>query len=307
VSTTLARIDEAKRAIALASKFEDVVNIRDKMAAMKVYMQSVGESLDLQNRAAEMKLRAERKAGEMLSVMSKNEGSKNKGKSGGDIVSPPKIEELGVTKKQSSRWQDEAKVPEDKFEAWIESTVEQGEELTQAGLLRLAKGKTHVSNNSGNNEWYTPSEYIEPYRIMVGVIDVDPASCVKANEVVKARKFYDESSDGLSKKWNGSVWLNPPYESGLVDKFGAKLFEEMAAERTTSACVLVNNATETKWAQLLIKSCSSCCFLSSRIKFWNESGVASSPLQGQMLLYFGADAGLFAARYRSMGVVMGNV
>jgi hypothetical protein len=306
VSTTLARIDEAKKAIALASKFEDVVNIRDKMAAMKVYMQSVGESLDLQNRAAEMKLRAERKAGEMLC------GMENREKRGGDRKSKShdvtlKLDDIGITKMQSSRWQEEAKVPEEKFEAWIESTVEQGEEITQAGLLRLAKGKTHVANNSGNNEWYTPSEYIEPYRMMVGVIDVDPASCANANDVVKARKFYDQSSDGLSKKWNGAVWLNPPYESGLVDRFGVKLLEELFAKRTTSACVLVNNATETKWAQSLLKNCAACCFLSSRVKFWNESGVASSPLQGQILLYFGADAGLFAARYRGMGIVMGNV
>lgn len=66
-------------------------------------------------------MKAERKAGEMLRDMAKNPGTIC---SGGSVVlppadSPPKLEEIGVTKDQSSKWQRIAKIPEPEFEAYI--------------------------------------------------------------------------------------------------------------------------------------------------------------------------------------------
>jgi hypothetical protein len=205
----------------------------------------------------------------------------------------------------SSRSQKLAEVTPKQIESAIESLKLDGEEVSKAAVNRKIKG-AHVGHNSGENEWYTPSEYIAQYRAIVLTIDVDPASSKEANTVVQAKKFYDAKSDGLTKKWVGSVWMNPPYSSGLIEKFAAKLLEEIECGNTTSAAVLVNNGTETKWAQSLLGKCNAVCFLLTRVKFWEPGGKVSIPLQGQMLLYFGADAGLFAARYRSMGVVMGN-
>jgi len=56
----------------------------------------------------------------------------------------------------------------------------------------------HVSYNSGNNEWYTPGEYIKAaYRVM-GVINLDPASSKLANATVKAGKYFTAEDNGLS-------------------------------------------------------------------------------------------------------------
>ena len=53
--------------------------------------------------AAEIKLRAERKLGDALAGMEKNVGGRPSKTS--DTMSPVSLEDLDITKKQSSRWQ----------------------------------------------------------------------------------------------------------------------------------------------------------------------------------------------------------
>jgi hypothetical protein len=62
-------------------------------------------------KAAEIKLRAERKAGEALRARSMNPGHRYTGDSPG--ASPvPTLDQDGITPKQSTQWQDGVAVPE---------------------------------------------------------------------------------------------------------------------------------------------------------------------------------------------------
>lgn len=147
------------------------------------------------------------------------------------------------------------------------------------------KKMPHVSFNSGNNEWYTPAEYIEAAREAMGTIDLDPASSDIAQEVVKAKTYYTIETNGLDKPWRGNIWLNPPYSSDSIIQFIDKLVEERPYYQ--QAIVLVNNATETEWFNKLISIASSVCFLKSRVKFYMPDGKTGAPLQGQALVYIG--------------------
>lgn len=69
--------------------------------------------------------------------------------------------------------------------------------------------KPHVSHNSGNNEWYTPSIYVEAARNTMLSIDVDPASSDKAQQFVNAGIYFTKETSGLDKEWIGNVWMNP--------------------------------------------------------------------------------------------------
>ena len=69
-----------------------------------------------------------------------------------------------------------------------------------------------ATHSCASVEWFTPPDIIEAARECMGGIDLDPASCKAANDlVVKSARFYCEADDSLARSWDArSVWLNPP-------------------------------------------------------------------------------------------------
>ena len=163
----------------------------------------------------------------------------------------------------------------------------------------------HVSNNSGENEWHTPPEYIEAARKTMGEIDCDPASIEIANRIVKAKKFYTAQDDGLKQKWGKRVWMNPPYAQPLIAQFCESVTAKYESGEIEQACVLVNNATETAWFQRMLERAGAVCFVRGRIRFIDINGKAgSAPLQGQAVLYFGEDVQRFSSIFSEIGSVL---
>ena len=167
------------------------------------------------------------------------------------------------------------------------------------------KDKPHVAQNSGNNEWYTPPEYIEAARVVLGGIDLDPASSPIANEIIKADKFYSSDDNGLEREWAGRIWMNPPYSQPEIEQFSKKLTASIESGNVTEAIVLVNNATETYWFQNMLAYCEAVCLIRGRVRFIDPQGNPSgAPLQGQALLYFGANREKFVEAYSKTGTIL---
>lgn len=181
-----------------------------------------------------------------------------------------------------------------------------GADAAKQAAKQVREGKpVHVSQNSGNDEWYTPPEFIESARAAMGSIDTDPASCEVGQRNVKAGTHYTQDDDGLAQEWRGNVWLNPPYSKELIGKFIEATCEKSLSGEFEQACVLVNNATETGWGQSLLQIASAVCFVSKRIRYLDHTGTPQKTgLQGQMVCYIGQHAEEFEAQFDKHGVVL---
>lgn len=157
-------------------------------------------------------------------------------------------------------------------------------------------------------EWYTPIKYIEAARSAMGSIDLDPASCAAANEVVRAANYYDAASNGLDKRWHGNVFCNPPYGRGGQSTWSKKMIEEYKAGHITQGIMLLNAATDTNWFTPLWSY--TICFVKNRIKFTSGEGVSKhSPTHGSVFVYFGPEEGRrdFISEFKLFGPVVTGV
>jgi phage N-6-adenine-methyltransferase len=157
----------------------------------------------------------------------------------------------------------------------------------------------HVSDDS--YDWYTPAEYIEAARCVMGSIDVDPASSEQAQKIIKADVFFTKEDDGLLQEWSGNVWLNPPYNMPIIEQFIDKTLDSYLSGKIRAAIILTNNSTDTGWFHKLVDY--PFCLTKGRIKFWNGDQTLATR-QGQAIFYLGGDSDLFSKIFSVFGVVV---
>ena len=147
---TIVHFSTAYQELMLARDVDEVKAVRDKAAALQLYARQQGESLEMQNAIAEIKLRAERRAGELLAELERDKGGRPKNSSQTDTSFSEytnAIENAGIARATAHRWQEIAGIPEEKFEQHIAEKKSRGDELTSAGMLRLAKNTTVTYQN----------------------------------------------------------------------------------------------------------------------------------------------------------------
>jgi hypothetical protein len=111
----------------------------------------MGESLVIQNQVAEVKTRTERRAGELLRDMEKHAGQLLRGAMG-PREQAATLDDMGISKNQSSRWQTIASIPEDEFESSIELIKVADKELTSAEFLDFGKYLLRIREREDKRE-----------------------------------------------------------------------------------------------------------------------------------------------------------
>lgn len=257
--------------------------------------------LEAANNLTEARLRVERHTGRMIPQLVPHGGARSNDTN-------LKLSDFQITGDQSSIWQKEAAHPEEVFEDYVATGKENGWELSSGGFLRYAKtGEDQLINQSLSNEWYTPPEYIEAARAVMGSIDLDPASCEYANQTVRATQIYTIENSGLDHDWHGRVWLNPPY--GRDDDntpnqrvWSERLIMQHGEGHVSQAVMLVNAVTDRAWFQALWNY--PICFAEKRIKFYSQDDEIGQPTHGNALVYFGENVTAFYEHFAPFGRVI---
>jgi hypothetical protein len=156
---------EAYTALARATKLADVVSIRDQAEAVRVVCAKAKASLAVQNQATELRLRAERKAGQLLQAQKqqlKSTGGrprKNASHAGTGFRSyDAMLKAIDLPKSTAYRFEQDARISEAFFEQHISKVVRQPDgELTGSGLRRewgaqKPRVKTNVITSTGSRD-----------------------------------------------------------------------------------------------------------------------------------------------------------
>ena len=169
-------------------------------------------------------------------------------------------------------------------------------------------------SQSKSNEWYTPPEYVEAARSVMGGVDCDPASNDIAQEWIAASEYHTIADDGLLYDWRGRVWLNPPWGS-IGSRFVGRLMDQLASGNTTEAVLLVNaHATDTKWFTPLWDGL--LCFTDHRINYYpgapdpgstDDDTAKGGSTHGSVFVYFGPHRAAFAREFARWGAIVARV
>jgi hypothetical protein len=295
--TKLVAYDAMVRAIAKAEKVDEVKDIRDKAQALEAYARQARDNEAL-NRAVRIRIRAERRAGQLLAQM---KGRDERAKQGGDRKSNLTdsslivLDDLGISYYQASRWQKLAQIPEKVFEERLLN-------LRDINTTVLLRDNNLASLHTANEENYTPAKYVESAREVLGAIDLDPASCDEAQKTIKAKRYFTMVDDALQKQWRGRVFLNPPYTARVINRFVTRLCNEYGDGSITAAILLTNNGTDTSWWHEAAECCASFCLTKGRVQFYTVEKVVQ-PTNGQCFFYFGKHPAKFQKAFSQYGFI----
>lgn len=149
----LIRYDAARTALAEAHRVDEAKEIRDRAAAVEAYARMAKDD-SMIRMASEIKVRAERRAGELLKEQPKAKAGRPKiGPQEVPIIVNPTLADLDISKNESSRWQRLAEIPEEQFEHIVEVAKDTAGAVSSSIILKQHTKAATIDD--GLKRWMT--------------------------------------------------------------------------------------------------------------------------------------------------------
>lgn len=192
--------------------------------------------------------------------------------------------------------------------------------------------KSHqlINQDSGNTEYYTDPKIIAKAKLVMGGIDLDPASSQAANATVEAANYFTKEDNGLLQLWSGRLFVNHPFSKGEkacpvnVSKCKKKvcrdrgyhihadvpgnsdwinkLVDSYHSGDVTEALAICYSSTSEAWFQPLTKFPQ--CYLAPRTNYYDAKGnKISGVTKGSVITYLGDNVAGFYEHFCDMGTI----
>lgn len=129
---------------------------------------------------------------------------------------------------------------------------------------------TDVMFSSKTDIWSTPQDFFDKLNDEFH-FTLDTAAIP---ENAKCERFFTPEDDGLSKRWDGVVWCNPPY-CRQTGKWVKKAYEE--SEKGTTVVMLLPCRPDVSWFHDYILGKAEIRFIRGRLKFGGSKNSAPFP------------------------------
>lgn len=126
-----------------------------------------------------------------------------------------------------------------------------------------------VYSSSKSNEWETPQDLFDKLDAEFNFTLDAAANAGNA----KCENYFTEEIDGLTQKWEGTVWCNPPY--GRAIKNWVQKAYESAAEGATVVLLIPARTCTAYWHDYVMKG--EIRFIRGRLRFSNSENPAPFP------------------------------
>lgn len=205
--TGLVRYDNMVVAIAAAVAADEAKEIKDQARALQIYFQ---QSHDFENerKAATIRIRAERRMGQLLKQQEKNKGSagrlSGRDSPGTPIVRPPErkppptLKQQGISKHESSQAQRLADIPDEEFEYALAVHEATDTVPTSGGIIASVVDRRETMRQVAMSD-----DVSELIALLKAINDFDVVR-LDATDLITRQEVHTLSS-GASKKLE-SIW-----------------------------------------------------------------------------------------------------
>ena len=128
-------------------------------------------------------------------------------------------------------------------------------------------------------EWETPQDF---FNALDREFHFDIDVCASSQNA-KCRPFIGYVGNALYQKWEGSCWMNPPYDKN-IGRWVGKAYES-AQEGATVVCLLQGRSCDTKWFHNFIMKSSEMRFIKDRLHFGLDGKFSRANISSMVVVF----------------------